>query len=121
MKLSRKERIVNQTLGACAVLVLSLLLAGVSPAIGLQGTAAPLLPKTGQSVGHRTDLEQVLSVVEHRTKDGRVVAKLREKLSAMSGRDLRLAVLLCDRIARNDDSAGADIAFSIVMALVVLS
>jgi hypothetical protein len=121
MKLSGKERTVKQTIGMCAVLVLSLLLAGVSPALGRQGTAAPLLLKTQQGVGHRADLEQVLSVVEHRTKDGRVVAKLREKLSAMSGRDLRLAVSLCDRIARNDDSAGADIAFSLVMALVVLS
>jgi len=121
MELSGNKQSVKRTTGLCAVLVLSLLLAGVSPAAGRQEAAAPLLKKREQAIRHHADLEQVLLVVEHRTKDGRVLAKMREKLSAMSGRELRLAVSLCDRIVRNDDSAGADIAFSIVMALVVLS
>jgi len=121
MVLSGNKQTVKRTTGLYAVLVLSLLLAGVSPAAGRQGAAAPLLLNQEQAMRHHADLEQVLSVVEHRTKDGRVLAKMREKLAAMSGRELRLAVSLCDRIVRNDDSAGAEIAFSIVMALVVLS
>jgi len=118
---SRIEKAAKHTLWVSALLALPLLVAGVSPAAGPQGTAAPVPLKHEQTVTCSADREKVLAVVEHRTKDERVVAKIREKLSAMSGRELRLAVSLCDRISRIDDSAGADIAFSIVMAMVVLS
>lgn len=105
----------------CALFIISIALTGVSPAAGLSGTAAPFLSRPEQAIGHRAELRKVLSVVEHRTKDGKVLEKMREKLFAMSDRELHLAASLCTRIAHDNDSAGSDIAFSIVMALVVLS
>jgi hypothetical protein len=105
----------------CALLVLLLLPAGASPAAGASVAAAPAPPRKEQAVDHRGDLEQVLTVVEHRTKNEKVLEKMREKLSALSDRELHLAASLCARITRADESAGSDIAFSIVLALVVLS
>jgi hypothetical protein len=121
MRLPRKQQTVKRTIWVCALLVMSLALAGVSPAAGLPGTAVPFLPRTGQEFAHRADLRKVLSVVEHRTKDEKVLERMRDKLSSLGDRELHLAASLCERIARDDDSAGADFAFSIVTALIVLS
>jgi hypothetical protein len=96
--------------------ILMVVIAGVSSA-----AAATPLPRAGQSDGHRDDLRQVLSVVEHRTMDGKVREKMRKKLAAMDDRQLRVAASLCEQIARDDDSPGATIAFSIVTAIIVLS
>jgi hypothetical protein len=97
------------------------MLAGESLAFGPSGHAASLPPGAEQAVNHRAELRKVLSVVEHRTKNEKVREKMRDKLSAMSDRQLRLAASLCERIARDDDSARSNIAFSIVTALIVLS
>jgi hypothetical protein len=121
VRLLRKQQTVKRTIWVCALLVMSLALTGVSPAAGRYGTTAPTLPRAGQEFSHRADLQQVLSVVEHRTKDGKVLERMRDKLATLGDRELHLAASLCERIARDDDSAGADFAFSIVMALIVLS
>lgn len=121
MRLPRQQQTVQRTVWICALLIISIVLAGVSTAAGLSGNAALFPTRTVPAFDHRAELRKVLSVVAHRTKDGKVLEKMREKLSAMSDRELRLAASLCERIARDDESAGSDIAFSIVMALVVLS
>jgi len=96
--------------------ILMFAIAGVSSA-----AAATPLPRTGQTVGHHDDLRKVLSVVEHRTRDGNILEKMRKKLAVMDDRQLRLAASLCEQIARDDDSPGATVAFSIVTAIIVLS
>jgi hypothetical protein len=124
MRLLRKQGTVQRAIrtGALFILfVMTLAVAGVSPAAGLSGTAAPFLPRAGQELAHRADLRKVLLVVEHRTKDEKVLEKMRDKLATLGDRELHLAASLCERIARDDDNAGADFAFSIVMALIVLS
>ena len=109
----------------CALLVLSLLFAGSSPAAGRQGTAAPSLTMPEQTpertMEHRADLQQVLSVIGHRTKNEKVRERMREKIFTLGDRELHLAASLCERIARDDHSPGANIAFSIVTAMIVLS
>ena len=108
-----------------AIASLSLLvviaLAGVSSADGATGVAAPLLPRVERVRHHTADLQRVLSVIEHRTRDGKVLEKMQEKLFTLSDRELHLAASLCERIARDDHSAGANIAFSLVTAMIVLS
>jgi hypothetical protein len=103
------------------VLLIAIVLTNTSSHGGVARIAAPVMPRSEQAFDRRAELRKVLLVVEHRTKDGKVLEKMREKLCAMSDRELRLAASLCKQIARDDDSAGSDIAFSIVMALVVLS
>lgn len=122
MRLPRQQQqTVRRTAWICALFLISIVPTGVSTAAGQSGTAALFPTRAVHAFDHRAELRKVLSVVEHRTKDGKVLDKMREKLAAMSDRELRLAASLCERIARDDESAGSDIAFSIVMALVVLS
>ena len=120
MRLSRTQHAVRQTFWMCALLVLSLVSAGMSPAFGPQEIAAPLLLKTEKTIGHEAELQRVLSVIERRTTDGKVLEKMQKKLVTLGERELHLAASLCERIARDDDSAGANIAFSIVTAMIVL-
>jgi len=75
----------------------------------------------GSADSTETSRSKILSVLETRTADEKVVAKAAEKLLTLHGRKLRLMASLCDRIEADEGSAGADIAFSIVMALIILS
>ena len=121
MRLSGIQRTARQTMWMCALLVLSLLSAGSSPAAGLRAAAAPSLTMPEQTMEHRADLQQVLSVIEHRTKSEKVRERMREKISTLGERELHLAASLCERIARDDHSPRSNIAFSIVTAMIVLS
>lgn len=67
------------------------------------------------------DTVNILSVLATRSSDGKVLGKAAEKLSAMNDRDLRLISSLCDRISADRGTAGADIAFSLITAMIVLS
>jgi hypothetical protein len=67
------------------------------------------------------DTVKILSVLAIRSSDGKVLGKAAEKLSAMNDRDLRLISSLCDRISADRGTAGADIAFSLITAMIVLS
>ena len=71
-------------------------------------------------------ISNILVLLEHRGADQRVLGKATEKLRTLSSPQLRLMSSLCDRIlasggAENGDTAGADIAFSLITALIVLS
>lgn len=112
----QQEKRTLQAVWLVTLFILMFAIAGVSSA-----AAATPLQRAGQAGGHRDDLRQVLSVVEHRTRDGKVLEKMRKKLAAMDDRQLRVAASLCEQITRDDDSPGATIAFSIVTAIIVLS
>ncbi len=66
-------------------------------------------------------VSKILSVLAIRSSGGKVLGKAAEKLSAMNDRDLRLISSLCDRISADGGTAGADIAFSLITAMIVLS
>jgi hypothetical protein len=67
------------------------------------------------------DTVKILSVLAIRSSDGKVLGKAAEKLSAMNDRDRRLISSLCDLISADGGTAGADIAFSLITAMIVLS
>jgi len=64
---------------------------------------------------------KILSVLESRTMDRTILDKAADKLSTMEGRRLRILSSLSDRISEDSDAAGADIAFSLMTVLIVLS
>ncbi len=68
-----------------------------------------------------SDTVKILSVLAIRSLGGKVLGKAAEKLSVMNDRDLRLISSLCDRISADRGTAGADIAFSLITAMIVLS
>lgn len=64
---------------------------------------------------------KILSVLESRTTDRTVLDKAADKLNTMEGRRLRILSSLCDRISEDAHTAGADIAFSLMTVMIVLS
>jgi len=115
MRLSKERTTTLRVAGLSTLFFLMLAAAGI-----VSADAAMFRPREEQSVSHREELRQVLSVVEHRTADGKVLDKMRQKMSLLGERELHVAALLCERINRDEGSAGASIAFSIVTAMIVL-
>ena len=101
-----------------AVLVCILSIASTTASLGYQ----PAGVFTGGHAELRgADTVKILSVLAIRSPGGKVLGKAAEKLSVMNDRDLRLISSLCDRISADRGTAGADIAFSLVTAMIVLS
>ena len=85
-------------------------------------------PAAAYTIGHseirgkdKDSVSKILSVLALRSSGGKVLGRAAEKLSAMNDRDLRLIASLCDRISADGGTAGADIAFSLITAMIVLS
>ncbi len=74
-----------------------------------------------REAGSRAEMSKILSVLESKRPDKKIIDKAAEKLHTMSTRKIRLMYSLCERISEDGGTAGADIAFSLVTALIVLS
>jgi hypothetical protein len=85
--------------------------------------AAPEGAALAGSVSSSSDIVKmkILSVMESRTTDRSILDKAAGKLNAMEGRNLRILSKLSDRIAEDAGAAGADIAFSLMTMMIVLS
>jgi len=70
---------------------------------------------------NRNDISKIMSVLESRRPDKRALEKAAGKMSDMNERNLRLMSSLCDRITANAGTPAADLAFSLLTALIVLS
>ena len=109
-------------LRSIACLCILLAIGSASLSLGYQ-PAAPIhrvFGAYGGSIGPDT-IAKIVSVLEIRSSDRRILHKAAEKLWAMNNRDIRLISSLCDRISADGGTAGADIAFSLVTAMIVLS
>ena len=104
--------------------LLSAVLLGVfivgSASASLAFTTAPAAP-SGALDKSSKDMVKILSVMQSRTTNRTILDKAADKLSAMEGRRLRILSSLCDRISEDSHTAGADIAFSLMTVLIVLS
>ena len=69
----------------------------------------------------RNDISKIMSVLESRKPNRRVLEKAADKMSDMNERNLRLMSSLCDRITAGAGTPAADLAFSLLTALIVLS
>ncbi len=111
----------KQRVAASALMVLVILGSGVPsfagpPAASLRGGA------TGAAAAAAAaERRKVLMTIENRTSDERTLKRVREKIGELDGMRLRIAAALCSRMDGDEGSPGADIAFSLVTALIVLS
>ena len=102
-----------------ATLVCILSIAGATASFGYQPREVSNSGYT--EIADKNAVSKILSVLAIRSPGGKALGKAAEKLSAMSNRDLRLISSLCDRISADGGTAGADIAFSLMTAMIVLS
>jgi hypothetical protein len=109
-----------RTLIAVAALAMLFMPGAISQSFaGARGASQVLRAEHGPPVSAAR--QKVLATIEGRMSDEKALEKVREKIEALDGRRLRLAAALCDRIGRDEASAEADIAFSLVTALIILS
>ncbi len=67
------------------------------------------------------DLSGIIAVLESRIKNHRLPERVKNKLAAMNDEELRTVTLLCDRMSETGDTAGADLAFFLLTAMIVMS
>lgn len=93
----------------------------------MRGPAASTVPGNAATserislTGLGPDIFKVLSVLERRTGDQRLLEKARYKLVGMSERRIRLAASLSERIIDEGPGAETDIAFLLLTTLIVFS
>lgn len=76
-----------------------------------------IFPKTYQT----EDPYKILEVLEKKMGGEKMSQKARDKLFTLSGDQTRLILSLCERISDDGRSAGADIAYLLIIALILLS
>jgi len=69
----------------------------------------------------RNDISKIMSVLESRKLDKRALEKAADKMFDINERNLRLMSSLCDRITADAGTPAADLAYSLLTALIVLS
>ncbi len=113
------ERTIIHRTVIIAVVLLCLLLFGWKPALANPPLTGP--QAEGYADSRQDSRNRILSVLETRTADEKILAKAAEKLQVLDGRELRLMASLSDRVAADEGSPGAAIAYSLITALIVLS
>ncbi|MDA8084439.1 MAG: hypothetical protein M0024_12350 [Nitrospiraceae bacterium] len=64
---------------------------------------------------------KVISLLEKKTDDPKVIGRLRSKISALGEKRLQMVSSLSDRILSKEHTAESDVAFLLVTALIVFS
>ena len=72
-------------------------------------------------MGNDRDLNKIIKILESRVRNHHLPGKAIQKLVDMKDDDIRLVSSLCDRISDAGDAAGADLAFVLATALIVIS
>ncbi len=71
---------------------------------------------------HReTDVMKILSVLEKKVGDQKLLEKAKEKLSTLKEPEFSLISSLSEQIVKEGDRPGVDIAFLLITALIILS
>lgn len=102
------------------LIIVQIVILFLSPAIAASGTTA--LHPVDRNLLHRgADVIKILSVLENRTEDEKILEKAREKLFNLSDRQLSLIASVSERIAMEGNKVGIEMAFLLVTILITLS
>ena len=77
-------------------------------------------PRTQYLMGFSADVSKILSVFENRIEDRQLLERTKDKLLTLDQRQLRLIASLSERVAKEGNTAGSDIAFLLMTALITL-
>jgi len=95
--------------------------AGVPAPVSLSGGYSPVQITNTFGVHPDPRVLKVISLLEKKTDDPKVVDRLRQKLSRIGEKRLQMVSLLSDRILSREHEAEADVAFLLMTALIVFS
>jgi len=68
----------------------------------------------------RTNVLKILSVLENKIGDQQLLQRAKEKLFTLGDRQTQLIASLSDRVAKEKNTTGSDIAFLLMTALITL-
>ena len=93
------------------------------PSASFGGTADPKPgdPYPYTALTREADMSKILSVLEDRIGSQKLIEKAKDRLFTFSDEKTRLMSDVADRIAREGNTAGGDIAFLLITALIILS
>ena len=92
-----------------------------NPTLAAIGSLEPQKKTISAKEYQEEDLHRILEVLERKMGGKKLSLKAREKLFTLSGDQTRLVTSLCDRISEDKRSAGANIAYLLAIALILLS
>ncbi len=78
-------------------------------------------PDSEHSIQRKIAVMRILSVIEKKTNDPKLLEKAREKLFTVQDSRFVLITSLSEQMEREGDKPGVDIAFLLIAALIILS
>ncbi len=106
---------------AVSLLVLLPLLGNTAGAIAASPRSAAEIHRAEPNGGSEAGTSKIVSILKSRGVEKKVLDKVADKMSDMPERQLHLMSTLCDRISENRGTPAADLAYSLLTALIVLS
>jgi hypothetical protein len=70
--------------------------------------------------GFSTDVSRILSVLENRIDNRQLLERTKDKLLTLDPEQIRLIASLSDRVVKEENTAGSEIAFLLMTALITL-
>jgi hypothetical protein len=89
------------------------------PVSGIQRADGALKNRQNKIV--KAETARIMPVLADRIEDPTVLEKTKDKLLTLPVEEIQLVSSLCDRVSAGERTARADIVFSLVTALIVLS
>jgi hypothetical protein len=84
------------------------------------GAITDINPGSQPVLGREANVLRILTVLENKIEDRQLLEKTKEKLLALSDGQARLIASLSDRVTKEENSAGASIAFLLMTVLITL-
>ncbi len=114
-----ENKFINKAARWPTVLLCLLILGSTSAIFAYQ---APVMTYSRQAeTADRDDIAVIISYLETRISERKVLDKAAEKLHTLDQSKINLIYSLCGRLSRGGDTASSRIAFSLVSAMIVLS
>jgi hypothetical protein len=93
----------------------------VQPPFAASGISGPKEGSLSYKMNPVEAQYKILGVLENKMEGKKLSVQAREKIWALNERQIRLIISLCDRIEENDHAAGAEFAYLLITALILLS
>ena len=75
---------------------------------------------SGYVLNSSTDMSKILLVLENRIDDQQLLERTRDKLLTLDERQIRLIASLSDRVVKEGNTTGSEVAFLLMTALITL-
>lgn len=119
--MEKKPRKYAERTMICIAFLMMFAVFTAKPVLAAVGISEPKGINPSYNMDRAEDPYKILAVLESKNGGKKLSEKARDKIFALNEAQTRLITCLCDRIAENGQVAGGDIAYLLIMALIILS